>query len=78
MPGIDVLLSEARERLVSARALVAHEIASYPTPIAGCDVQFNHLLADRQRILQALDALSQEAFVPTPRMPAPVQGLERR
>lgn len=30
------------------------EIAEYPGPIAGCDAQFNHLLAERQRILDAL------------------------
>jgi hypothetical protein len=49
---------------------VAAEIHDYPTPIAGCDAQFNHLL-ERQRALVAeiarLDAagagVSIEAFI---------------
>jgi hypothetical protein len=33
---------------------IKEEIAGYPAPIAGCDAQFNHLLAERQRLLEAL------------------------
>ena len=30
--------------LLTERTRLVREIASYPTPIAGCDQQFNHLL----------------------------------
>ena len=33
---------------------IKKEIAAYPGPIAGCDAQFNHLLEERQRLLEAL------------------------
>ncbi len=36
------------------------EIAEYPGPIAGCDAQFNHLLEERQRVLDALGVLNGE------------------
>lgn len=46
---------------------IAAEMAAYPTPIAGCDVQFTHLLAERGRLSRALAALEDEIFIPTPR-----------
>lgn len=47
----------ARVELTMARNLLCGEIANYPTPIAGCDCQFNYLLAERKRITQAIGAL---------------------
>ena len=44
----------ARADLEAALKRIKDEIADYPGPIAGCDAQFNHLLAERQRILDAL------------------------
>ncbi|MGF1447452.1 MAG: hypothetical protein ACFBRM_14815 [Pikeienuella sp.] len=35
-------------------ARVKAEIHAYPRPIAGCDAQFNHLLARRSELLSAL------------------------
>ncbi len=36
---------------------ILSEIRSYPTPIAGCDAQFNGLLEQRQALTAALSAL---------------------
>ncbi len=68
----------ARTELKRARALIQTEISAYPAPIAGCDVQFNHLLAARQQVLTALCALDEAVFVPTPRSPTPHAGVESR
>jgi len=61
-------LDLALEELQTARANLLGEIAEYPTPISGCDAQFNHLLSDRTRISKAIQALESSPFVPTPRI----------
>ncbi|NNK78568.1 MAG: hypothetical protein HKP40_07635 [Litoreibacter sp.] len=71
-------LDAARDALLRARACVREEIRDYPSPIAGCDAQFNHLLAQRQRILEALGFLEASVFVPTPRSPTEDCGVESR
>ena len=68
----------ARAELRVAKQLLTEEISEYPTPIAGCDVQFNHLLAERQRVQAALQSLNSSIFVPTPRSPTPSAGVESR
>ena len=73
----DCLLA-AKSELSAAKRIVQSEIASYPGPISGCDAQFNHLLAERQKILSALRALEKPVFVPTPRTPTPQSGVESR
>lgn len=75
---IEGCLLAARTELKLARRLLNTEISDYPTPIAGCDVQFNHLLAERRRVTAALGALEAEVFVPTPRSPTPGTGVESR
>ena len=70
--------AEAEAALVRAQSALATEIASYPTPISGCDAQFNHLLAERTRLAEARAALAAPAFVPTPRTPSPNSGIESR
>ena len=48
---------EARKQPVDA------EIRAYPSPIAGCDAQFNYLLEERAKLSRALvrlDALARE------------------
>ncbi len=47
-------LDSARRHLQAARKALDLEIRSYPAPIAGCDAQFNHLLAERRRADGAL------------------------
>lgn len=62
-------VAAARRRLAEARVALDAEIHAYPTPIAGCDAQFNHLLAERRRVLAALRALEAPVHIPTPRAP---------
>lgn len=39
-----------RDALERRRVELCREIRSYPTPIAGCDVQFNGLLEEREAL----------------------------
>lgn len=71
-------LTIAQAELLQAKRLLAREISTYPTPISGCDAQFNHLLAERTRVSDALAQLSAAVFVPTPRMPTPNSTVESR
>ena len=71
-------ISAAKSELALARQLLNDEISGYPAPIAGCDAQFNHLLAERQKVLAALQALDTAVFVPPPRSPTPAAGVESR
>ena len=71
-------LDIARQELRLADRALRDEISNYPTPIAGCDEQFNHLLVQSQRVRNALDALDAPLFVPTPRKLEPVSGIESR
>ena len=59
----------AKTELKVARQKIAAELSGYPTPVAGCDVQFNHLLAQRHNVDAALAALEASPHVPTPRQP---------
>ncbi|MEM7057880.1 MAG: hypothetical protein AAF557_09865 [Pseudomonadota bacterium] len=59
----------AREALMQARVELDSEISTYPTPISGCDAQYNHLLAERRRVHSALQALDEDIHIPTPRSP---------
>lgn len=71
-------LTGALEALMQARSLLGVEIASYPTPISGCDAQFNRLLSDRARIANAIRAIENQPFIATPRQLAPSASLESR
>lgn len=62
-------IQTARQCLVVARDALDTEIRSYPTPISGCDAQYNHLLAERRRAHEALQVLEAEIHIPTPRAP---------
>ena len=70
----EVLRAEAEAALRRARAALDREIGDYPTPIAGCDAQFNHLIAERRRLSGALEELRLPVAVPTPRWPAHVEA----
>lgn len=71
-------MTAARAELQQARALINAEIRTYPTPISGCDAQFNHLIGERQKISDALTSLNTVVFVPTPRSPTLDAGVESR
>lgn len=68
----------AKAELRAARQLLHDEIRDYPTPISGCDAQFNHLIGLRGAIGDALRALEAPNFVATPRSPSPSAGVESR
>ncbi len=49
-----------RQALEARREAINKEIGGYPGPITGCDAQFNHLLAERQRLNKELGRLNSE------------------
>jgi hypothetical protein len=49
--------TEIEGHLQSARRSILEEIRNHPTPIAGCDQQFDYLLEQRDRISDELDRL---------------------
>ncbi len=71
-------LTVARAQLKTARDLIQDELRNYPTPVSGCDAQFNHLIGLRGSISEALHALEGPRFVATPRTPSPNAGVESR
>ena len=46
-----------RSQLQAEKERIQSEISSYPTPIAGCDEQFNYLLERRTQVRRALARL---------------------
>ena len=46
-----------RSQLQAEKERIQQEISSYPTPIAGCDQQFNYLLERRTQIRRELARL---------------------
>ncbi len=71
-------LNDATQALRQARALIDDEMRSYPTPVSGCDAQYNHLISQRSAIAQALNALGILPFVATPRTLDAGTGVESR
>jgi hypothetical protein len=57
------------KELKAARKHLQSKLACYPTPISGCDAQFNHLLAERSRVDSAIVALEEPIRISTPRAP---------
>ena len=51
-----------REALLKRKREIQAEINSYPSPIAGCDQQFNHLLEQRAEIRKQLQALEAQTL----------------
>lgn len=68
----------ARTELLAARRSIDAELRDYPTPISGCDAQYNHLIGVRGSVNDALRALEAPRFVATPRTPEPMAGVESR
>ena len=63
------IIRSASRDLATARDALDAEIREYPTPISGCDAQYNHLLAERRRAHEALQVLESDIHIPTPRVP---------
>lgn len=74
----DAALDRARDALRAAQTALLDEIRTYPTPVSGCDAQYNHLIGQRGAIADALRALDTPHFVPTPRTLSPGAGVESR
>ncbi len=74
----ETALDAARDALREAQAALHAEIRAYPTPVSGCDAQYNHMIGQRGAIAEALRALDTPHFVPTPRTLAPGAGVESR
>lgn len=68
-PSADRSIENAKRNLLAARAALDAELRAYPAPVAGCDAQYNHLLAERRRVRAALRALEAAVHIPTPRAP---------
>jgi len=69
MPEQASATARAHAALREARDELDAEIRGYPTPVSGCDAQYNHLLAERRRVHDAILALTGEVHIPTPRAP---------
>ena len=74
----DECLAVAAAELKMARQLIQDEIRDYPTPVSGCDAQYNYLIGLRGSVSEALVALEGPQFVATPRTPYPTAGVESR
>lgn len=68
----------AKAELRKALRRLNAEIADYPSPISGCDVQYNHLLSERTKVQNALHELEEEVFIATPRIPTHGARVESR
>lgn len=55
---LDMIVAAVREQLEAARTAVLRELRAYPRPVAGCDQQYNHLLAARDGIVRDLQWLT--------------------
>jgi hypothetical protein len=53
--------SEREKFLESEKRRLYEEIRAYPTPIAGCDQQFNYLLEQQARVTAELNRLRSES-----------------
>ena len=70
-------IKTAAFELRKAKRLLAGEIARYPTPISGCDAQFNRLLSDRKRVADTIRSIESQPFIPTSRDFGPVPLSQR-
>lgn len=78
MNDYESLLVSVEDSLKNALLDLNIEISRYPTPISGCDAQFNHMLATRSKIHNMLAEMGAEVFVPTPRTPNQGDRVESR
>ena len=63
LDGFASAVNQLRRNLEEKKRKIYNEIGNYPTPITGCDQQFNYLLAQQRcliRELARLETLSKE------------------
>ena len=51
---VEMRKQQDRQVLADQLKVLNEKIANYPSPIAGCDAQFNFLLEEREKISKAL------------------------
>ncbi|MEM1361376.1 MAG: hypothetical protein AAGF94_06615 [Pseudomonadota bacterium] len=71
-------IQAARAELLEARKVLVAELRGYPTPVAGCDLQYTYLLSEHHKVSAALSALGETPFIPTPRTLDDGAGVESR
>jgi hypothetical protein len=71
-------IATAQAALKAAKNTLHSEISAYPSPIFGCDTQFNQLLDERQKVIEALRSLDMTVFVQTPGTLTEHAGVESR
>ena len=71
-------LDAAIDSLRAAQSDLQDELRAYPTPVSGCDAQYNHLIGLRNALSLSLKALEKPPFVATPRTPFAEAGVESR
>ncbi len=74
----ETALSQAKDKLRAADAMLREELQTYPTPVSGCDAQYSHFIAQRGAISRALSALEAPPFVASPRTLEEGAGVESR
>ena len=47
--------SKEEQAIIDSLQFVREQLKDYPTPIAGCDEQFNFLLSERDRLTEELN-----------------------
>ncbi len=74
----EVHVRRAAHELELARREIQEELRNYPSPVSGCDAQYNHLIGLRGSISEAVRVLRTPQFVATPRTLEPGAGVESR
>jgi hypothetical protein len=55
----DFAWTRLRDHLQSLTSAIQDEIRNYPTPIAGCDQQFNYLLEKRDQLIEQTSRINE-------------------
>jgi hypothetical protein len=62
----NAIWNEIKDCLLAAKNVNKQALKSYPQPIAGCDVQFQHIYDERDRIAKELTLLNDLSKAPKP------------
>ncbi len=57
--AVKLVWNKIRTELAHEKARIYEQIGHYPSPIAGCDQQFNHLLEQQRQIVRELARLNE-------------------
>jgi hypothetical protein len=65
------MASQTEQTILQTLKEIQTQLASYPTPVAGCDEQFNYLLTERERLTKRLSQIGDGIHF-TPPSPEPL------